>query len=174
MACLLQAIGHVGWRCWPGLFAWGPPSQGLWGTQRQEWDPLNQHCAGHTEGAWHLVGTCLGEVGVCLCVCPCARMLTTGSFQAEVLWVKIVTDLEVCVCCHLGGGVWWWQWPWRSTTQTLGRSQAICILRLSACCPEGQVSPGGQVSGWLLGAAVKAFQCHHQRPGVPPCCHVLT
>lgn len=29
------------------------------------------------------------------------------------------------------------------------------------------------MSGWLLGAAAWAFRCHHPRPGVPPCCHVL-
>ena len=89
--------GHVGWRCWPGLFAWGPPSQGLWGTQRREWEPLNQHCAGHSgrrrpAGGGHMSG----GGWVCLCVCPCAHMLTRGSFQAEVLWVKTVADLEVC------------------------------------------------------------------------------
>lgn len=45
----------------------------------------------HVWGSW-----------VCLCVCPCAHMLTSGSFQVEVLWVKTVADLEVCVCCHQG------------------------------------------------------------------------
>lgn len=49
-----------------------------------------------------MVGTCLGEVGMCLRVCPCAHMLARGSFPVEVLWVKIVADLEVCVCCHRG------------------------------------------------------------------------
>lgn len=165
--------GHVGWRCWPGLFAWGPPSQGLWGTQRREWEPLNQHCAGRSDrrrpaGGGHMSGE-LG-VPVCLPLCTHAykRQLSSGSALGE----NCRRFGGLCLLSP-GGGIWWWQWPWQSTTQSLGRSQAICTLSVSACCLEGRVSPGGRVSGWLLGAAAWAFRCCHPRPGVPPCCHVL-
>ena len=162
----------MGWRCWPGLFAWGPPSQGLWGTQRREWEPLNQHCAGHSDrrrpaGGGHMSG----GGWVCLCVCPCAHMLTRGSFQVEVLWVKTVAHLEAVFAVTGGvesrGGSGLGNQP-----QSLGRSQAICTLSVSACCLEGRVSPGGASVRLASGCSCVGFPVPPPKtwcPSLLPC-----
>lgn len=148
---------------WPGPFPGGPPSRGLLGAQRQARGPLSQPCAGHLEGRGVAGGrhVCRGRARRA-CVCPCAHLLTRGSFRAEVLWVKIVAGLEVSVCCRLGG-VRLWRWPFRSATGPwAGHKPSPFSVRVPAC------HPGGQVSGWLLGAATWAVQCHPEGPGVPP------
>lgn len=55
--------------------------------------PLNSTVLDTQKVPGYLVGTCLGEAGGAWGSASCARMLTTGSFQAEVLFMKIVTDL---------------------------------------------------------------------------------
>ena len=108
---------------------------------------------------------------MCLCVCPCAHMLTRGSFQVEVLWVKTVAHLEAVFAVTGGvesrGGSGLGNQP-----QSLGRSQAICTLSVSACCLEGRVSPGGASVRLASGCSCVGFPVPPPKtwcPSLLPC-----
>lgn len=108
---------------------------------------------------------------MCLCVCPCAHMLTRGSFQAEVLWVKTVTDLEVCVCCHRGvesgGGNGLGDQPHRAWAgrKPSAPSVGVPVVWEDECLQEGACPAGFwvQLRG-LSGATTETW-----RPSLLPC-----